>query len=42
VLAGAKLVRSEKVGSRMEYRAIERPEDEWELPSDGTPAGSGH
>ena len=42
VLSGAKLVRSEKVGSRMEYRAIERPEDEWELPTDGTPAGSGH
>jgi DNA-binding MarR family transcriptional regulator len=42
VLSGAKLVRSEKVGSRMEYRAIERPEDEWELPADSTPAGSGH
>ena len=42
VLSGAKLVRSEKVGSRMEYRAIERPEDEWELPTDGTPAGTGH
>ena len=42
VLAGAKLVRSDKVGSRMEYRALERPEDEWELPTDGTPTGSGH
>ena len=42
VLAGAKLVRSDKVGSRMEYRALERPEDEWELPADKVPAGTGH
>lgn len=42
VLAGAKLVRSDKVGSRMEYRALERPEDEWELPTDQAPTGSGH